>query len=264
MLNFVEIERVEPKKRDVLERLKDYDEVTKQLKPKHASEQSDRCINCGDPYCHNKCPLHNMIPYWLKQTYQSNLDLAFDISNETSPFPEILGKICPQDVLCEGACTLNDGHGAVTIGAVENHISEMGFEKGLKPYITSDKNGKKVAVIGSGPAGISVATFLLRDGFDVEMFERADRAGGLLTYGIPNFKFDKSKVERRIGWLVEAGMKLTLNCEIGVDKSFDELKNEFDAVFIGIGATKAKSAKLPNEEKAREIGAVVVCVESYN
>jgi glutamate synthase (NADPH/NADH) small chain len=261
MLNFVEIERVEPKKRDVLERLKDYDEVTKQLKPKHASEQSDRCINCGDPYCHNKCPLHNMIPYWLKQTYQSNLDLAFDISNETSPFPEILGKICPQDVLCEGACTLNDGHGAVTIGAVENHISEMGFEKGLKPYITSKKNGKKVAVVGSGPAGISVATFLLRDGFDVEMFERADRAGGLLTYGIPNFKFDKSKVERRIGWLVEAGMKLTLNCEIGVDKSFDELKNGFDAVFIGIGATKAKSAKLPNEEKAREIGAVVDAME---
>ena len=129
MLNFVEIERVEPKKRDVLERLKDYDEVTKQLKPKHASEQSDRCINCGDPYCHNKCPLHNMIPYWLKQTYQSNLDLAFDISNETSPFPEILGKICPQDVLCEGACTLNDGHGAITIGSVETHITEAGFKQ---------------------------------------------------------------------------------------------------------------------------------------
>ena len=257
MLNFVEIERVEPKKRDVLERLKDYDEVTKQLKPKHAIEQSDRCINCGDPYCHNKCPLHNMIPYWLKQTYQSNLDLAFDISNETSPFPEILGKICPQDVLCEGACTLNDGHGAVTIGAVENHISEMGFEKGLKPFMTSEKNGKKVAVIGSGPAGISVATFLLRDGFEVEMFERADRAGGLLTYGIPNFKFDKSKVERRIGWLTEAGMKLTLNCEIGVDVSFEELNDKFDAVFVGIGATKAKSAKLQNEDKARQSGNLV-------
>ena len=261
MLNFVEIERVEPKKRDVLERLKDYNEVTTPLKPKHASEQADRCINCGDPYCHNKCPLHNMIPYWLKQTYQNNLELAFNISNETSPFPEILGKICPQDVLCEGACTLNDGHGAVTIGAIENHISEMGFEKGLKPYISKNKNGKKVAVIGSGPAGISVATFLLRDGFEVEMFERADRAGGLLTYGIPNFKFDKSKVKRRIDWLLEAGMKLNLNCEIGVDISFDDLKKEFDAVFIGIGATKAKSAKLSNEDKARKMGALVNAME---
>jgi glutamate synthase (NADPH/NADH) small chain len=151
-------------------------------------------------------------------------------------------------VLCEGDCSLNDGHGAISIGAIETHISEKGFEAGLKPKFAPIKSDKKVAIIGSGPAGISVATFLLREGIVVEMFERSDRAGGLLTYGIPGFKLDKSKVQRRIEWLVEAGMKLHLNCEIGKDKSFSELDNQFDAIFIGIGATKGKFAKLDGED----------------
>jgi glutamate synthase (NADPH/NADH) small chain len=243
MLNFTKVDRNNPSKRGVMERIKDFDEVYNVFDKNKAEEQAERCIGCGDPYCHNKCPLHNIIPAWLKQTAQNDIELAFNISNETSPFPEILGRICPQDVLCEGDCTLNDTHGAITIGAVETHISETGFEKGLKPKFSKEKIGKKVAVIGSGPAGISVATFLLRAGVDVDMFERANRAGGLLTYGIPGFKLDKFRVQRRINWLVEAGMTLHTGCEIGKDKSFEELENSYDAVFLGIGATKGK---MPN------------------
>jgi glutamate synthase (NADPH/NADH) small chain len=191
-----------------------------------------------------------MIPAWLKQTANKDLELAFNISNETSPFPEILGRICPQDVLCEGDCTLNDTHGAITIGAVETHISETGFEKGLKPKFNTKKIGKKVAVVGSGPASISAATFLLRAGVNVDMYERASRAGGLLTYGIPGFKLDKHRVQRRIDWLVEAGMNLYSNCEIGKDKSFEELEKNYDAVFLGIGATKGKKPGIDGEDNS--------------
>lgn len=250
MLNFTKFERINPEKRDVLQRLKDYNEVYQVFTKQRAVEQSDRCMQCGDPYCHTGCPLGNFIPAWLKQTATKNLDFAFAISNETSPFPEILGRICPQDVLCEGACSLNTGHGAISIGAIETHISETGFENGLKPKFSSVKNGKKVAVIGSGPSGISAATFLLRKGFEVEMFERADRAGGLLMYGIPGFKLDKTTVDRRINWLLEAGMKLHLNCEIGKDKSIQELENEFDAIYLGIGATKSNEVKIDGDKSS--------------
>jgi glutamate synthase (NADPH) small chain len=250
MLNFTKIDRANPIKRGVMERIKDFDEVYTVFDKNKAQEQSDRCIGCGDPYCHNKCPLHNIIPAWLKQTADNDIELAFNISNETSPFPEILGRICPQDVLCEGDCTLNDTHGAITIGSVETHISETGFENGLKPKFAHEKIGKKVAIIGSGPAGISVATFLLREGVDVEMFERANKAGGLLTYGIPGFKLEKHRVQRRIDWLVEAGMTLHTNCEIGKDKSFEELENDFDTVFIGIGATKGKYPGIDGESNS--------------
>ncbi|WP_404318219.1 glutamate synthase subunit beta [Malaciobacter canalis] len=248
MLNFTKFERVNPNKRDVLQRLKDFDEVYEVFEKNKAKEQSDRCMQCGDPYCHSKCPLHNFIPAWLKQTAEKNLELAFALSNETSPFPEILGKICPHDVLCEGDCSLNTGHGAVSIGAVETHINEQAFEKGMKPKFAPINLNKKVAIIGSGPAGISAATFLLRKGIAVEMFERDDRAGGLLTYGIPGFKLDKSSVERRINWLLEAGMRLHVNCEIGKDKTIDDLEKEFDAIFLGIGATEGKMAKIEGED----------------
>jgi len=248
MLNFTKVDRNNPSKRGVMERIKDFSEVYNVFDKNKAQEQADRCIGCGDPYCHNKCPLHNIIPAWLKQTAQNDIELAFNISNETSPFPEILGRICPQDVLCEGDCTLNDTHGAITIGAVETHISETGFEQGFKPKFASEKIGKKVAVVGSGPAGISVATFLLRAGIDVDMFERASKAGGLLTYGIPGFKLDKFRVQRRIDWLVEAGMNLYTDCEIGRDKSFEELEKNYDAVFIGIGATKGKKTGISGED----------------
>ena len=250
MLNFTKFERINPEKRDVLQRLKDFNEVYQVFTKQRAVEQSDRSMQCGDPYCHTGCPLGNYIPAWLKQTATKNPDLAFALSNETSPFPEILGRICPQDVLCEGACSLNTGHGAISIGAIENFISEDDFERRMKPKFSNSKNGKKVAVIGSGHAGISAATFLLRKGFDVEMFERADRAGGLLMYGIPGFKLDKTTVDRRINWLLEAGMKLHTNCEIGRDKSILELEKDFDAIFLGIGATSSNKVKIEGENSS--------------
>ena len=250
MLNFTKFERINPEKRDVLQRLKDFGEIYEVFEKGKAREQSDRCMQCGDPYCHTGCPLGNFIPAWLKQTATKNADLAFAISNETSPFPEILGRICPQDALCEGACSLNTGHGAVTIGAVETYISESGFERGLKPKYPQAKTDKKVAIVGSGPAGISAATFLLRKGVKVEMFEREDRAGGLLTYGIPGFKLDKEVVQRRIDWLIEAGMKLHLNTEIGKDKKVDELEKEFDAIFLGVGSTKGNYPGIEGEKSS--------------
>jgi glutamate synthase (NADPH/NADH) small chain len=250
MLNFTKIDRTNPLKRGVMERIKDFKEVYTVFDKHKAQEQSERCIGCGDPYCHNKCPLHNIIPAWLKETANNDLELAFNISNETSPFPEILGKICPVDVLCEGDCTLNDTHGAITIGSIETHISEKGFKNGLKPKFTTNKIGKKVAVIGSGPAGISAATFLLREGVDVDMYERANKAGGLLTYGIPGFKLEKEKVQRRIDWLLNAGMILHTNCEIGKDKSFSDLEKNYDSVFIGIGATKGRFPGIEGEKNS--------------
>lgn len=253
MLNFTKFERINPEKRDVLQRLKDYNEVYQVFGKHRAREQSDRCMQCGDPYCHTGCPLHNFIPAWLKQTAEKNMELAFALSNETSPFPEILGRICPQDVLCEGACSLNTGHGAVSIGAVETHLNERAFEAGMKPKFAPISGNKKVAIVGSGPSGISAATFLLRRGIAVEMFEREDRAGGLLMYGIPGFKLDKSTVDRRIEWLVEAGMKLHLNCEIGKDKKVSELEDEFDAIYLGIGAKEGRYSGVQGESEASNV-----------
>ena len=248
MLRFFDLERIEAKKRAVVDRTKDFDEIYEVFKPQKASEQSDRCIQCGDPYCHNGCPLHNFIPQWLKATAGKDLEFAFALSNESSPFPEVMGRVCPHDRLCEGACTLNDGYGAITIGSVETHISEEGFKKGLKPKFSQTKIGKKVAIIGAGPAGLSAATFLLREGIDVVLFDKQARAGGLLTYGIPGFKLDKHIITRRVKLLEEAGAIFRQNTEVGKDITFDELSNDFDAVFIGVGATRGRRSGLNGEE----------------
>jgi glutamate synthase (NADPH/NADH) small chain len=247
MQNFLSHERIEPVKRDVFERLKDFKEIYNRFSTSEAKTQASRCVQCGDPYCLNACPLSNYIPHWLKGIAKKDHELAFKISNQSSPFPEIMGRVCPQDRLCEGSCTLNDGYGAITIGSIETYISESGFEKGLKPDFESVPRGKKVAIIGSGPAGLSCATYLLRNGFEVDMYERADKAGGLLTYGIPGFKLEKGVVERRVNWLLEAGLNLHLNTEVGKDISFKELEDNFDSIFIGIGATKSNSARMDNE-----------------
>ncbi len=247
MREFLTTERIDAEKRLVVERVKDFNEIYEVFDRDDAATQSDRCIQCGDPFCLNKCPLHNYIPQWLKSISEKDLEFAFKLSNEPSPFPEVMGRVCPHDRLCEGDCTLNDGHGAITIGGIETHITEEGFKAGLTPDFPGITTDKKVAVIGSGPAGLSVATYLLRSGIAVTMYEKADRAGGLLTYGIPNFKLDKKVVERRVKLLEEAGMHLVLNCEVGEDISFEEIASKHDAMFIGVGATKAKSAGLAGE-----------------
>ena len=247
MREFLTIERIDPVKRVAVQRLKDFSEIYEPMNSSDASTQSDRCIQCGDPFCLNKCPLHNYIPQWLKAVAEKDLTFAFHLSNEPSPFPEVMGRVCPQNRLCEGDCTLNDGHGAITIGAVETYINEEGFKNGLKPYFPGITTNKKVAVIGSGPAGLSAATYLLRSGVAVTMYEKSDRAGGLLTYGIPGFKLDKKVVERRVAFLKEAGLELVLNCEVGKDIEFNEIADKHDAVFVGIGATKGKTARIAGE-----------------
>ncbi|MDD2567141.1 MAG: glutamate synthase subunit beta [Thiovulaceae bacterium] len=248
MREFLTIERIEASKRLVVERTRDFGEIYDLFSANDAASQSDRCIQCGDPFCLNKCPLHNYIPQWLKAVSERDLEFAFKLSNEPSPFPEVMGRVCPHDRLCEGDCTLNDGHGAITIGSIETHITEEGFRQGFKPAFGGITTNKKVAVIGSGPAGLSCATYLLRAGIAVTMYERADRAGGLLTYGIPNFKLDKKIVDRRVKLLQEAGLHLVLNCEVGKDISFEEIADAHDAIFIGIGATKAKKAGISGEQ----------------
>lgn len=257
MREYLTTERTEAKKRLVVERTKDFGEIYEVFDKSEAATQSERCIQCGDPFCLNKCPLHNYIPQWLKAVSEKDLEFAFKLSNEPSPFPEVMGRVCPHDRLCEGDCTLNDGHGAITIGSVETHITEEGFKAGYKPDFPGITTDKKVAIIGSGPAGLSAATYLLRSGIAVTVYERSDRAGGLMTYGIPNFKLDKKIIERRIKFLVEAGMELVLNCEVGKDITFEEIADKHDAMFIGIGATKAKKASIngeqaPNVYKAME------------
>ena len=236
MQNFVNEERCEPRKRSTGDRVKDFKEIYEVLSKEDASLQADRCIQCGDPFCHSKCPLHNYIPFWLKATSAMKRDLAFNLSNESNPYPEITGRICPQDRLCEGDCTLNDGHGAITIGAIETFISEEGFKKGLKPSFPGITTKKKVAIIGAGPAGLACATYLLRAGIAVSMYERQNRAGGLLTYGIPGFKLDKEVVARRVRWLQDAGMTLHVNTNVGKEMSFDEIAHSHDALFLGVGA----------------------------
>ncbi len=248
MQNFIFNERIEPKKKPVNIRIKNFSEIYEIYNPNEASVQADRCVQCGDPYCHNSCPLHNFIPHWLKTVAERDIELAFKISNESSPFPEIMGRVCPQDRLCEGACTLNEGYGAITIGAIETFITEEGIKKGLRPEFSEKKSGKKVAIIGSGPAGLSCATYLLRFGIEPHIYERADRPGGLMTYGIPNFKLDKRVVQRRIDWLKEAGAQFNLGIEVGKNLEFEELLEGYDAIFIGIGATKPRRAGIENED----------------
>ena len=247
MQNFVNLERIEPRRRESTERVTDFKEIYEVMNKEEASSQADRCIQCGDPFCHSKCPLHNYIPFWLKSISRLDEDLSFKLSNESNPYPEITGRICPQDRLCEGDCTLNDGHGAITIGAIETFISENGFKQGMKPSFPGITTKKKVAIIGAGPAGLAAATYLLRAGIAVDMYERQNKAGGLLTYGIPGFKLEKEVVFRRVRWLEEAGMTLHVNVEVGKDISFDEVASSHDAVFIGIGAEASQKPNIANE-----------------
>lgn len=247
MQNFINLERIEPEKRESSERVEDFREIYEVMTKEEASSQASRCVQCGDPFCHSKCPLHNYIPYWLKSISGMKNELAFKLSNESNPYPEITGRICPQDRLCEGDCTLNDGHGAITIGSIETFISEHGFKKGMKPSFPGITTNKKVSIIGSGPAGLACATYLLRAGIKVDMYERQNRAGGLMTYGIPGFKLDKEVVARRVKWLEEAGMSLHVNSEIGKDISFDDVASDHDAIFLSIGAETSNRAKLVNE-----------------
>lgn len=248
MQSFVTTGRVEPCKADVAERLGNFEEIYRFFNRKEVAAQALRCVQCGDPFCAAiGCPLGNYIPQWLEAIAEKDLEKAFRLSNESSPFPEILGRVCPQGRLCEGACTLDDGYGAISIGAIEASITDLGFKAGFQIEFPELRPGLSVAVIGSGPAGFSCAHFLLRAGITVEMYERAERPGGLLTWGIPGFKLDKEIVDNRFRILRKAGLHLHLGKELGRDLPLEQLLERHDAVFLGLGAACGKKAGLEGE-----------------
>ncbi len=249
MQNYIDLPRHEPDKLEPTQRLRNFDEIYQFFNNRQVRKQAERCVQCGDPFCTTiGCPLQNHIPQWLEAIADRDLEKAFRLSNESSPFPEILGRICPQGHLCEGACTLDDGFGAITIGAIEASITDLAFAAGLQLPFPGIRHAQKVAIVGSGPAGMSCAHFLLRAGIRVEIYEQADRPGGLLTYGIPGFKLDKNIVEQRFKILQDAGLKLHLENKIGQDIELDTLIEQYDAVFIGIGATKGRQANIKGEK----------------
>ncbi len=257
MQNYIDRQRQEPEKLEPTQRLKNFDEIYQFFNNRQVRKQADRCVQCGDPFCTTiGCPLQNHIPQWLEAIADRDLERAFKLSNESSPFPEILGRICPQGHLCEGACTLDDGFGAISIGAIEASITDLAFAAGMQLPFPGNRHPQSVAVVGSGPAGMSCAHFLLRAGIQVEMYEQADRPGGLLTYGIPGFKLDKSIVERRFKVLRQAGLKLHLQQSIGRDIELKTLTEQHDAVFIGIGATQGRKANIKGEDHPEVIMAM--------
>jgi glutamate synthase (NADPH/NADH) small chain len=232
----------------VVVRVLGWGEIYGHFGPGQGEEQADRCIDCGNPYCEWKCPVHNYIPNWLKLAKEGRIFEAATLMHETNPLPEICGRVCPQDRLCEGDCTLNDGFGAVTIGAIEKNIVDLAFSQGWRPDLSKVKpTGRRVAVIGAGPAGLSVADRLVRSGVAATVFDRYEEIGGLLTFGIPPFKLDKDIVRLRRRVFEEMGVEFRLGVEVGRDLAFDDLLKQYDAVFMGTGAYREVAADLPGD-----------------
>ena len=247
MLKFVSIERDMPKKRSATERAEDFKEIYAEFAAEKAKEQSSRCSQCGVPYCQSHCPLHNNIPDWLHLTAEGRLQEAYEVSQATNSFPEICGRICPQDRLCEGNCVIEQsGHETVTIGAVEKYITDTAWQEGwVQPLSPARELDKSVGIIGAGPGGLAAADRLRRAGFQVTIYDRYDRAGGLLTYGIPGFKLEKDIVMRRNQQLVDGGVTLKLNCNIGEDITFEDLRAQHDAVIVATGVYKIRDLDVP-------------------
>jgi glutamate synthase (NADPH) small chain len=236
-LQFLDVPRHDPKKTAVEVRLRDFREIYGQFSKEEAATQSARCLGCGNPYCEWKCPVHNYIPNWLKLVEEGNLFAAAELAHQTNTLPDICGRVCPQDRLCEGACTLNDGFGAVTIGSVEKYISDEAIRQGWRPDLSKVvATGRRVAIVGAGPAGLGCADVLTRNGVKPIVFDRYSQIGGLLTFGIPPFKLEKEVVQTRREILEGMGVEFVLNTEIGRDVPFQKLLDDYDAVFLGMGA----------------------------
>ncbi len=247
MLKFVDTPQRMPEKRDSQQRRADFQEIYKRFDPARAAEQAARCSQCGVPFCQQHCPLHNNIPDWLMLTAEGRLEEAYEMSSATNTFPEVCGRICPQDRLCEGNCVIEQaGHGTVTIGTVESYITETAWEKGwIKPVVPVAERKQSVGIIGAGPAGLAAAERLRRLGYQVVVYDRYDRVGGLLIYGIPNFKLDKGIVSRRTQWLIDSGVVFKLNFEVGRDATLADLKQQHDAVLIATGVYKSRDIAAP-------------------
>ncbi len=246
MLRFVKVAAERPEKRAAEVRRADFGEIYEEFQPRHAETQASRCSQCGIPYCQIHCPLHNNIPDWLMLTAAGRLQEAYEVSSATNDFPEICGRICPQDRLCEGNCVIEKGFESVTIGAVEKFITETAFEKGwVKPVKPPQERSESVGIIGAGPAGLAAANQLRRRGYQVHVYDRYDRSGGLLIYGIPNFKLEKEVVLRRHALLTEGGVTFHLNFEVGRDASLAELRARHDALLIATGVYKQRDIAAP-------------------
>ena len=248
MLRFVTVEKETPEKRPPDLRAHDFHEIYAEYAREKAAEQAGRCSQCGVPYCQTHCPLHNNIPDWLRLTAEGRLQEAYEISQATNTFPEICGRICPQDRLCEGNCVIEQsGHGTVTIGAVEKYITDTAWDEGwVKPIQPHEERPESVGIIGAGPGGLAAADMLRRQGVQVTVYDRYDRAGGLMTYGIPGFKLEKEVVVRRNDQLEAGGVEFVLNCDIGSDITFEELRAKHDAVLIATGVYKSRALTMPN------------------
>ncbi|MBU0645055.1 MAG: NAD(P)-dependent oxidoreductase [Alphaproteobacteria bacterium] len=252
MLKFVTVGRDMPSKRDAEDRKDDFLEIYGEYVEAKAEEQASRCSQCGVPYCQSHCPLHNNIPDWLRLTATGRLKEAYELSQATNTFPEICGRICPQDRLCEGNCVIEQsGHGTVTIGSVEKYITDTAWENGWVEMITPTvEREESVGIIGSGPGGLAAADRLRRAGLKVTVYERSDRAGGLMMYGIPGFKLEKDIVLRRVKQLEDGGVEFVLNCNVGEDISFDAIRGKHDAVLIATGVYKSRDLKGPGSGSA--------------
>ena len=253
---FLDVGRFDPSKKTPDERKINFVEIYGEYNQVQAANQAHRCLDCGNPYCEWKCPVHNYIPDWLKLVNEGNIIEAADLCHSTNSLPEVCGRVCPQDRLCEGACTLNDGFGAVTIGSIEKYITEKAFDMGWKPDLSHRKwTNKKVAVIGAGPAGIACADVLTRSGIKSHVYDRNEEIGGLLTFGIPEFKLEKSVIKRRRKILEEMGISFHLGKEIGKDVPFKSIYEDYDAVFLAMGTYTSleggfRGEKLPGVYKA--------------
>ena len=252
MLKFVKIERDMPTKRGADDRREDFREIYAEYASAKAEEQASRCSQCGVPYCQSHCPLHNNIPDWLRLTAEGRLQEAYEVSQATNTFPEICGRICPQDRLCEGNCVIEQsGHGTVTIGSVEKYITDTAWEEGwVQPIKPSTERAESVGIIGAGPGGLAAADVLRRAGIQVTVYDRYDRSGGLLTYGIPGFKLEKDVVMRRNDQLAQAGVIFKQNCNVGDDISFADIRKAHDAVIIATGVYKSRDISMPNGDVA--------------
>ena len=247
MLKFLDLGSRSPDKRGAETRRRDFDEIYQEYDPAAAAAQAARCSQCGIPFCQVHCPVQNNIPDWLMLTAEGRLEEAYELSQATNNFPEICGRICPQDRLCEGNCVIEQaGHGTVTIGAVERYITETAWQRGwVKPVKPRAERERSVGIIGAGPGGLAAAEELRRKGYQVHVYDRYDRVGGLLVYGIPNFKLEKDVVERRAGLLRESGVSFHLECEVGRHVTIEELRQRHDAVLIATGVYKARAIKIP-------------------
>jgi glutamate synthase (NADPH/NADH) small chain len=247
MLKFVSLVKETPEKRPATLRSEDFHEIYRQFAADKAAEQASRCSQCGVPYCQTHCPLHNNIPDWLRLTAEGRLQEAYEMSQATNTFPEVCGRICPQDRLCEGNCVIEQaGHGTVTIGSVEKYLTDLAWENGwVKPIRPHHERPESVGIIGAGPGGLAAADVLRRQGIQVTVYDRYDRAGGLLTYGIPGFKLEKPVVMKRIEQLELAGVTFVLNCAVGVDLTFDAIRGRHDAVLIATGVYKSRDIQAP-------------------